>query len=140
MARIILQTSGIRELQKNLIDFPRTSARFFDLFLTRVSKRLVSSGMKNLWPGHGVRTGNLQGNIKARRYGPASSLRGLEVRVGVLGSEVEYAAAVEEGHRLRNGKRWKGYHYMGKALKTNERYIANEAQKAAEAIAEALTK
>jgi len=139
MARIIVLSSGVRELRNRLEAFPRTSARFFNLFLDRVSKRLVSSGQKRLWKGHGLRTGKLQGNIEARRFGPKNRLSGLESRIGVLGSKVAYASFVHDGHRLRNGKRWKGIPFMQQALDANRKMIERESQAAIAAIAKALS-
>lgn len=41
-----------------------------------------------------------------------------------VGSNVEYAADVEYGHKLRNGRWWEGYHYFDISIMHLEKIIA----------------
>lgn len=46
-----------------------------------------------------------------------------------IGTNVVYAAAVNDGHKLRNGKWWEGYHYFDISLSIFEKILTASLEK-----------
>lgn len=78
--------------------------------LSEISLNLTMNIQDELRPGHGYIRGDLHNSIQSN------------FRVNTTGGVVEayskiyYAPFVDDGHRLRNGEWWEGYHFMEKGL------------------------
>lgn len=71
-----------------------------------------------------VDTGNYKRNWSAKAIEPASEVYGVECL-----NNVEYASFLEYGHKLRNGKRWKGKFVGELAMGDAEYYCIQQLEK-----------
>lgn len=74
-----------------------------------------------------VDTGNYRHNWNAERIEPEKGTYGI-----VLENSAEYASYLEEGHKLKNGERWKGRFVGKRSIDDTEFYCLEQLDKAFE--------
>ena len=89
-------------------------SEFLEEKLDEISLKLTENIQNQLYRGHGRITGNLRDNIKNSYEVRVKGLEG--VVQAYIGDSAPYGALVDEGHLLRNGAWWEGYHFMEAGL------------------------
>ena len=79
--------------------------------LNELTMNLTANIQNQLEPGHGWITGNLHDSINSN----VKSHKGSHATIEAY-TKIEYAPFVDDGHTLRNGEWWEGYHFMEKGL------------------------
>lgn len=82
--------------------------------LDDIALAFVEKTQNQLYRGHGRRSGDLKDGISSD-YTLSSPTEGV-VRGFIKGPAGEYGWYVNDGHTLRNGKWWEGYHFMEDGL------------------------
>lgn len=79
--------------------------------LNEITLDLTANIQNQLYPGHGYQRGDLHGSIQSDIVSQDST----EAIIRAY-TPIEYAPFVDDGHRLRNGEWWDGYHFMETGL------------------------
>ena len=79
--------------------------------LNEILVNFTANIQDQLEPGHGYKRGDLHDSIQ-------SDIESVSNGIGVIRaySKLYYTPFVDEGHTLRNGEWWEGYHFMEKGL------------------------
>lgn len=98
-----LDFSQFATFYKNMVGIQRDLESWLQTFLTRESMRAYAE-IKKRTP---VDTGTLRKNWGAA---PIAIVEGNTI-IAIFTNPTEYGVWVEEGHHLRNGVWWEGYHF-----------------------------
>lgn len=79
--------------------------------ISELALKLVENIQEPISPGHGWITGDFHNSIQSdfKKTGKTTAI--VEAY-----SKIEYAPWVDDGHTLRNGEWWEGYHFFDKGL------------------------
>ena len=112
------------EYKKRLEDLQQDVPKIFEKVAKRGAIKFVNEAKDRTDKEALVDTGAYKRNWQATAIEPAPEIYGVECK-----NNMEYASHLEYGHKLRNGKRWKGRFVGELSMKEAEYYCIQQLEK-----------